>query len=166
MTLSTDRARPHTADALLRRIDDDTASRLLEGAHAPGTAAERLAALDREWDLDRVIETEASLMGLLGIALGLTVRRELLAIPMIVGGAVLLYALTGRYPLLPLFRRLGVRTAGEIARERYALKALRGDFASHQAEASSGGAAGEQPQSADAERLSRQTMFGSSSRLS
>jgi hypothetical protein len=30
---------------------------------------------------------------------------------------------------MPVFRRLGVRTAREIARERYALKALRGDFA-------------------------------------
>jgi len=27
-----------------------------------------------------------------------------------------------------VFRRLGVRTADEIAEERYALKALRGDF--------------------------------------
>jgi hypothetical protein len=29
---------------------------------------------------------------------------------------------------VPVLRRLGVRTSGEIARERYALKALRGDF--------------------------------------
>jgi hypothetical protein len=37
--------------------------------------------------------------------------------------------LKGWYPLLPAFRRMGVRTSREIARERYALKALRGDFA-------------------------------------
>jgi hypothetical protein len=30
--------------------------------------------------------------------------------------------------LLPVFRRLGVRTRDEIDRERYGLKALRGDF--------------------------------------
>lgn len=29
---------------------------------------------------------------------------------------------------MPVFRRLGVRTSGEIDQERYALKALRGDF--------------------------------------
>jgi hypothetical protein len=29
---------------------------------------------------------------------------------------------------MPVFRRLGVRTATEIEEERYALKALRGDF--------------------------------------
>jgi hypothetical protein len=49
---------------------------------------------------------------------------------------MLLYGTTGRYPLLPIFRRLGLRTAREIARERYALKALRGDFANMQREPS------------------------------
>jgi hypothetical protein len=29
---------------------------------------------------------------------------------------------------LPVLRRLGIRTADEINKERYALKALRGDF--------------------------------------
>ena len=29
---------------------------------------------------------------------------------------------------MPIFRRRGVRTAGEIEAERYALKAIRGDF--------------------------------------
>ena len=50
------------------------------------------------------------------------------AIPAFVGGALVLHAVTGRYPLMPVLRRLGVRTSREIARERYALKALRGDF--------------------------------------
>ena len=43
-------------------------------------------------------------------------------------GGGFLHAMTGCYPLLPLFRRLGFRSPREIARERYALKALRGDF--------------------------------------
>ena len=38
------------------------------------------------------------------------------------------HAVKGWCPPVPLFRRLGVRTCGEIERERYALKALRGDF--------------------------------------
>ena len=129
MTVATDRARKHTAESVLRRIDDDTAQHLHEHADNPALVSERLATLDREWDLDRVIEAEASVMGLVGLALGLFARREFLAVPIVVGSAVFLYATTGRYPLLPIFRRLGVRTAGEIARERYALKALRGDFA-------------------------------------
>ena len=31
-------------------------------------------------------------------------------------------------PPVPLFRRIGIRTQSEIELERYALKALRGDF--------------------------------------
>jgi hypothetical protein len=34
----------------------------------------------------------------------------------------------GWCPPLPVFRRLGIRTASEIDYERYALKSLRGDF--------------------------------------
>jgi hypothetical protein len=56
------------------------------------------------------------------------VRPAFLAIPAAVGAAVLAHAVSGWYPLMPLFRRLGIRTAREIERERYALKALRGDF--------------------------------------
>ena len=68
-------------------------------------------------------------MGLVGLALGALVRKQFLALPAIVAASVLVHATTGRYPLMPLFRRLGLRTSKEIARERYALKALRGDFA-------------------------------------
>lgn len=41
---------------------------------------------------------------------------------------LLLHGVHGWYPLLPVFRRMGLRTRREIAAERYALKALRGDF--------------------------------------
>jgi hypothetical protein len=124
-----DRIRRHTAAEVLRRIDDDTVASLTACADSPGQTERRLAELDHEWDTDRALETEAATMGLIGLALGTFVRKQLLALPAIVAGAVLLQAATGRYPLMPLFRRLGLRTAKEIARERYALKALRGDFA-------------------------------------
>jgi hypothetical protein len=136
MILETDRVRSHTAAAVLRRIDDDTSAHLLQYADAPpDVVAARLTELDREWDTDRAIELEASLMGLAGVALGAFVRPAFRAIPAVVAGAVLLHATAGIYPLLPIFRRLGLRTAREIARERYALKALRGDFAAMDSEA-------------------------------
>lgn len=99
----------------------------------PSMVKRRLDELDREWDTDRVLETEAAGMGLVGLALGVLVRPGLLALPAFVAASVLVHAATGRYPLMPIFRRLGVRTSREIARERYALKALRGDFADMQA---------------------------------
>lgn len=124
-----DKVRRHTASAVLRRIDDRTSMALWEAAGADTEQVDkRMAELDREWDTDRVLETEASAMGLLGLALGAFANRNLLLLPALVAVSVLAHAQTGRYPLMPLFRRLGVRTAREIARERYALKALRGDF--------------------------------------
>jgi hypothetical protein len=129
MSLEADRERRHTADWVLQCIDDDTAARLHEYADASRErVAQRLEALDGEWDTHRMIELEASAMGLAGLALGALLRPAFLAVPAAVGAAVFTHALTGWYPLMPIFRRLGLRTAREIARERYALKALRGDF--------------------------------------
>jgi hypothetical protein len=129
MNEETDRVRRHTAAEVLRRIDDVTVVSLTRCAASPAQFERRLAELDREWDTDRALETEAATMGLIGLALGAFVRKRFLGLPAIVAAAVLLQATTGRYPLMPLFRRLGLRTSKEIARERYALKALRGDFA-------------------------------------
>jgi hypothetical protein len=128
MQSSPDRARRHTARTVLRRIDDDTLDHLMEVGQKPETASRRLEALDREWDIDRTIEAEAATMGLVGLALGAFVRPAFLAMPATVGAAVFLFGTRGLYPLLPIFRRLGIRTAREIERERYAIKALRGDF--------------------------------------
>jgi hypothetical protein len=47
-----------------------------------------------------------------------------------VGGFLLQHAVSGWCPPIPLLRRLGVRTRSELDREKFALKALRGDFKS------------------------------------
>jgi hypothetical protein len=65
---------------------------------------------------------------LAGLALGTTVNRKWLILPAVVQTFFLQHALEGWCPPIPLLRRLGVRTMDEINRERYALKALRGDF--------------------------------------
>lgn len=127
--LDTDRVRTHTAEAVLHRIDDRTLRNVSDYADAdPGVISRRLDELDREWDSDRLIEAEASATGLAGLALGVLATPALLGITAFAAGAVFVHALGGWYPLMPVFRRLGIRTGREIARERYALKALRGDF--------------------------------------
>jgi hypothetical protein len=62
------------------------------------------------------------------VALGYAVDRRFLLLPAAVLTFFAQHALQGWCPPIPLFRRLGVRTAREIERERYAIKALRGDF--------------------------------------
>jgi hypothetical protein len=88
----------------------------------------RLAELDREWDAERVLQVNAAAAILTGVALGYAVDRRFL---WIAAGALAFFgqhALQGWCPPLPILRRRGVRTMREIERERYALKALRGDF--------------------------------------
>ena len=88
----------------------------------------RLAELDEEWDTERCLETMAPTITLIGITLGLAVNRKWFALPLLVQAFFLQHALQGWCPPLPVLRRLGVRTAAEIDEERYALKAVRGDF--------------------------------------
>jgi hypothetical protein len=88
----------------------------------------RLKELDAEWDIERTLEVNASSVALVGLILAATVDRRWIALPMTVCGFLLVHGTEGWCPPLPLFRRMGIRTASEIDRERYALKALRGDF--------------------------------------
>jgi hypothetical protein len=125
-----DRVRANTWVPVNDRLDTDAQLRMREAAASASTAelTSRITRLDYEWDFDRTVETEAALMGLFGLALGVAVDKRLLVLPAFVSSMLVLHATHGWYPLLPLFRRIGVRTQDEIDRERYGLKALRGDF--------------------------------------
>jgi hypothetical protein len=102
----------------------------------PSELGEQLANLDREWDVERVLQTNASIIVLLGLALGTRVDRRFLLLPVAVYSFLAQHAVQGWCPPIPIFRRLRVRTVREIERERYALKAMRGDFDDLPAESS------------------------------
>jgi hypothetical protein len=88
----------------------------------------RLEELEREWDIERAIETEAPLVILAGAALAALAGRKYLALPAFAAGMLLVHTLHGWYPLIPVFRALGVRSSREIGDEIHALKTARGDF--------------------------------------
>jgi hypothetical protein len=117
----------HTAGAINRRIDEETRERIRHYAANPHQIDRRLKELDAEWDIERTLETSATGLTLLGVVLG-AINKRFLLLPALVTGFLLQHALQGWCPPVPLFRSQGVRTATEIERERYALKALRGDF--------------------------------------
>lgn len=119
------RVSANTSPPLNQRIRDatDTRVRRLEAAGRHAIAA-RLRELDREWDIERCLETGASSLMLLGTVLGVTVNRKWLWLPGGVAAFLLQHAVQGWCPPLPVFRRLGVRTADEINHERTALRAL------------------------------------------
>lgn len=125
-----DRVREHTGRDVLADIDDAMRDRVFDLAGASDAAiSARLEALDREWDIERYLETLAPSFALTGIALSLVGGRKWLLLPAAVLGFFLQHALQGWCPPLAILRRRGVRTRREIEEERYALKALRGDFA-------------------------------------
>jgi hypothetical protein len=127
---ATDRVRANTWPPVNDRLDSQARLRLREAAAFASSdeLGRRITQLDYEWDFDRTLEVEASLMGLAGLTLGVALDKRFLLLPGFVAAMLLLHATHGWYPLLPLFRRIGVRTRDEIDRERYGLKAMRGDF--------------------------------------
>jgi hypothetical protein len=134
---TTRRVEANTPKHINAKIERDTERRLHRLASHPDAIDRRLDELDREWDIERVLEANAATIALLGVGLAAGVDRRFLIIPAVVAGFLLQHAVQGWCPPVPFFRRRGVRTATEIDRERYALKALRGDFR-HVAESPSG----------------------------
>ncbi|HJU15534.1 MAG TPA: hypothetical protein VJ770_03610 [Stellaceae bacterium] len=110
------------------RIERETRERVRHLAGHTQEIQSRLAALDREWDIERALELLAAGLALSGTGLGAFVDRRFLILPALVTGFLLQHALQGWCPPVPVLRRLGFRTAAEIEYERYALKLVRGDF--------------------------------------
>jgi hypothetical protein len=128
-TRETDRVRASTADAVNEEIDRSTRSAVRVYAGRGSQAiSRRIGDLEREWDIERTLELNASSIALTGLALGMTVSKKWLIVPGIVLPFLLQHAIQGWCPPLPILRRLGIRTREEIDREKYALKLLRGDF--------------------------------------
>jgi hypothetical protein len=124
-----DRVRAVTADYVNRRID----AKIEENVryYSGRTRAEvtcRVAELEQEWDIERVLQLGAASLSLTGLTLAAVKNRAWFLLPTAVLSLLFLHAVQGWCPPIPLLRRLGIRTREEIERERYALKALLGDF--------------------------------------
>lgn len=130
MDISTSERVPrNTAREINRKILQQTEMNIARYSSAGVSGIHRrLAELDREWDVERTLEANAASLSLLGSMLGASVDRRWFALPAFVAGFLLQHAIQGWCPPMPLLRRLGFRTANEIDYERYALKAMRGDF--------------------------------------
>jgi hypothetical protein len=126
-----ERVQEHTSASVNEEIRRQTEQNIARYVGASrGEIEQRLEELDAEWDIERTLEANAATISLIGLTLGATVDRRWYFLPAAVAGFLLQHALQGWCPPLPVFRRLGMRTAAEIEVERVALKALRGDFRS------------------------------------
>jgi hypothetical protein len=126
---NSDRVRASTAASVNREIDQSVqrSVKAYNGKTGEEITA-RIEELEREWDIERTLELNASTLAFTGLALGMAVHKRWLIVPSIVLPFLFQHAVQGWCPPLPILRRLGFRTREEIDGEKYALKALRGDF--------------------------------------
>jgi len=125
-----DRVQAHTAPHVNREIERQTTRRLVRAAgQTPTALSRRIGELEDEWDVERWLELNASALAFTGTVLGIFVNKKFFAIPCIVLPFLFQHAIQGWCPPIPILRRRGVRTRREIDAEKFALKALRGDFA-------------------------------------
>jgi hypothetical protein len=128
---------PPTTERVARQTGEDSNGRIRRQTEAnvayfaqgnKRLIGRRLRELDREWDIERLLEVNAASASLVGLLLARFVTRGWFLLPAAVAAFLLQHAIHGWCPPIPVFRRLGIRTQTEIDHERYALKALRGDF--------------------------------------
>ncbi len=120
---SLDRVRRSTSANVNSEIDHQTDINIHRFKHKSRAAIlERIQMLDKEWDIERFLEVNTSTLSLTGLILGLTANRKWLLLPAIVLPFLLQHGVQGWCPPLAMLRRLGIRTRGEIDREKYALK--------------------------------------------
>ena len=128
MATTRNRVPVHSPDAANEQIRRQTAGSIAYFAAHQDQIETRLKELDREWDIERAIEANASVLALGGVALAAGHDRRWIALSGVVAAFLFQHAIQGWCPPVPVLRRLGFRTSYEIEEERRALKTLRGDF--------------------------------------
>jgi len=124
-----DRIRAASSDEINRRIDRYTEDNIRYYATRPKhEISERIDNLEDEWDVDRLIQAWISGTGLATVFLGTVWSKKWWILTTASLGFLGNHAVNGWCPSANVFRRLGYRTRQEIDREKFALKALRGDF--------------------------------------
>lgn len=124
-----ERVRSSTSSDKNRKIDRETIDTIRKYENkSPEEIDMRIEELEKEWDMERLLETNMSTLALIGIALTIFVHEYWIILPIIVLSFFLQHALQGWCPPLPIFRAMGKKTRAELDREKYALKILKGDF--------------------------------------
>lgn len=90
-------------------------------AREPREVQARLNALEQEWDIERVLQTNFAILTLATAALGVLVDRRWFRFTGVASAFMLEHALEGWCPPVPVFRAAGVRTRREISLEQTAL---------------------------------------------
>jgi hypothetical protein len=126
---SADEVRLRTPARYNHRIDQAMMKRVWQYARkSKEEITARIEELDREWDLERVLESAAGTLALSGVLLSGLRSRKWLLVPAGILGVLLQHSLFGGSTAIQCLRRMGIRTRREIDAEKNALRMLRGDF--------------------------------------
>jgi len=128
-TQTEERVRSSTSSSQNEKIDRETKANLARFKDLDsGAIRERLKELDKKWDIERTLMFNAATISLTGAMLAIFVNRKWAIMPAVVTSFLIQHTLQGWCPPLPLFRAMGIKSRQELDREKYALKALCGDF--------------------------------------
>ena len=120
-----ERVPAHTSRADNAAIERRLSESLEYHAQNPSQIDDRLRELDREWDIERAIELNASALAFAGVLAGTFRDRRWLMLPAAVTAFLFQHAVQGWCPPVPVLRKIGFRTVYEIERERRGLHALK-----------------------------------------
>ena len=120
-----DRVRAHGSKRVNAKMDRRREANLRHAADEPRFAGERLAKLEREWDIDRAVLIAFAGAGTAALVLGLRKNWRWRFPLMGQIGGLLLHSTLGWSPQAAILRRLGLRTRQEIESERNALLSLK-----------------------------------------
>lgn len=123
------RVRHSSSPEANRKIDEDILKNIKYYSDlSEDVINKRIKELDREWDIERLLEMNLSTIALTGIFLTLFKHRSWIILPTVAVGFFAQHAIQGWCPPVPLMRFFKFRTRNEINHEKHALKALRGDY--------------------------------------
>lgn len=124
-----DRVRANTKPETQRKIDIK-ADVMIEfyRSQPRKVILQRIEELESEWDIERILEANASALALTGVLLGMFSSKKWLLLSGAVCGFLFQHAIQGWCPPVPALRKMGVRTLNEINHEKFALKAMVGEF--------------------------------------
>jgi len=123
-----DRVRESTSERMKQVIDQKTFDNVKDYFdRSDQVISQRISELNKEWDIERVLEINMSALALTGLAMSFK-NRAWLVLPTAAVGFFAQHALRGWCPPVELYRLLRFRTRQEIEKEKHALKALRGDY--------------------------------------
>jgi hypothetical protein len=124
-----DRVRENTFDFQNQEIDDEILDNInFYSGQSNEEITARIEELEQEWDMERVLEINAAGFSTAGLLLGTFVNKKWLILPGVVAFFLGQHAVQGWCPPLEVLRAMKFRTRKEIAKEKFALKVVRGDF--------------------------------------